>query len=107
MVVTFIWRKRTMLVWDYSCFGFVDLKLRHNGLKQNKAAYAVEEARTKIYTFLYPARGGLLKSIYPTTSIPPSLCSVTETRGKRGGGSHSMEGELSVILKLYNFREID
>lgn len=93
MVVTVIWRKRTMLVWDYSCFGFVDLKLKHNGLKQNKAAYAVEEARTIIYTFLYQARGGLLKSIYPTTSIPPSLCSVTETREKRGGGNHTQRKE--------------
>lgn len=78
-----IWRKRTMLVWDYSCLGFVDLNLKPNSLKQSKAAYAVEEARTIIHAFLYPAQGGLLKSIYPTTSIPPSLCSVRESREKR------------------------
>lgn len=83
MVITVIWRKRTMLVWDYSRLGLVDLKLQLKSLKQSKAAYAIEEAGTIIYAFLYPTQGGLLKSIYPTTSMPPSLCSVRERRGKR------------------------
>lgn len=99
MVATVTWWKRTMLVWDYSCLGFVDVKLQHNNFKQSKAVCAVEEVRTIIYAFLHPAQCGLLKSVYPTTSIPPSLCSVRKDRKKEKKNHNQWKEKLGSYFK--------